>query len=91
MSIHSKVRDTFSAMSFRTILLRDNDPAMLKALQTQLQPNYRVLTARTDDQMRSHLSSETIDLLIIEYFLGRTDGHTLIAKVLISSRSLLVC
>jgi DNA-binding response OmpR family regulator len=64
----------------RHVLLLDDDPSLLTALQQDLR-GFRVFTANHQEAAQQIIKNNLIDLCLVNYALGRTDGHAAIRDI----------
>ena len=57
-----------------TVLLVDDEPAILALLEAQLGADFQILTARCPDSVRQRFQQSPIDILLCDYHLGSFTG-----------------
>lgn len=68
-------------MTLRHILLVDDDPLVLRAMERTLQHGRAIHTATNRKQALSHALREPLDLAIVDWILGADDGMALIQEL----------
>ena len=65
-----------------TLLLVDDEPLLLRALQRILRTEgHRVFTAACPDEMRPALDDPSLDVILLDLFLGTTNGLDILDQV----------
>ncbi len=62
----------------RSVLIVDDDPAVLEALSVALVPSYQVVKARTGSGALEIVSQQAPDLILLDYFLPDVSGLTIL-------------
>jgi DNA-binding response OmpR family regulator len=68
-------------MEPQRILIVDDDPALIEALDAALRPVYTVLGARSGAQAVALLTIHQVDLIILDLVLGHEDGLELLPRL----------
>ena len=68
-------------MKPKRVLIIDDDASLLDALTTALCPPYRVLAAHDSTAAFSLLRNDTVDLIILDLYLGAEDGLDLLPRL----------
>jgi len=64
------------------VLLVDDEPLLLRALQRILRPEgHRVATASCQEEMRTALADPALDVILLDLFLGKTNGLDILDRV----------
>jgi two-component system response regulator HydG len=64
------------------VLLVDDEPLLLRALQRILRPEgHRVVTASCAEEMRTALSDPALDVILLDLFLGEANGLDILDQV----------
>ena len=64
------------------VLLVDDEPLLLRALQRILRPEgHRLATASSGEEMRAVLEDPALDVILLDLFLGKSNGLDILDQV----------
>ena len=63
------------------ILIADDDPGILRAMELLLSRNYDVVTARDGEEALERLAREGVDLVILDLLMPLLDGENALVKL----------